>query len=94
MEEKQKENDNIIKIDGSILEGGGQILRLSVSLSYLLNKNIDINKIRGLRNIPGLQKQHYAGLKFLEELYQNSKFEGLNLNSSNIKYFLTIMIIN
>jgi len=87
MVEKQKENENIIKIDGSILEGGGQILRLSVSLSYLLNKNIDINKIRGLRNIPGLQKQHYAGLKFLEELYQNSKFEGLNLNSSNIILF-------
>ena len=82
-----EENDNILKIDGSILEGGGQILRLSVALSYLFNKNIEINKIRALRNNPGLQKQHYSGIKFLVELYKNTKIDGLNLNSCIIKLY-------
>ena len=82
-----EENDNILKIDGSILEGGGQILRLSVALSYLFNKNIEIDKIRALRKIPGLQKQHYSGIKFLVEFYKNSKINGLNLNSCNIALY-------
>lgn len=48
-------------INGSILEGGGQILRNSVSLAALLQKPIRIENIRAGRSQPGLKNQHRTG---------------------------------
>ncbi len=47
-----------IYIDGSLGEGGGQILRTSLALSCITGKRLQIENIRSARHNPGLAKQH------------------------------------
>ena len=53
----------MIEIDGSIGEGGGQILRTSVALSALTLKPIIVKNIRAKRDKPGLRNQHVTAIK-------------------------------
>jgi len=50
-------------VDGSMYEGGGQILRLSVCLSAILRKGVKIVNIRAGRPKPGLRNSHLAALQ-------------------------------
>lgn len=50
-------------IDGSYGEGGGQILRTSLSLSAITGKPLQINRIRAGREKPGLAAQHLTGVR-------------------------------
>jgi len=47
-------------IDGSIGEGGGQILRTSLALSCITGKGLHIENIRAARPKPGLARQHLS----------------------------------
>ena len=49
-----------IFIDGSMGEGGGQILRTSLALSCITGKRLHIKNIRSARRNPGLAKQHLS----------------------------------
>ena len=49
---------NYLEIDGGQGEGGGQILRSSLSLSMLTSRPILIRNIRAGRRKPGLMRQH------------------------------------
>ena len=49
-----------IFIDGSMGEGGGQILRTSLALSCITGKRLHIENIRSARRNPGLAKQHLS----------------------------------
>ena len=82
-----------LKIDGSILEGGGQILRISISMSYLLGIPISIRNIRSKRDNPGLQRQHLTCSKFITSLYNTKDVTGLQLNSGNIVLVPTKLLI-
>ena len=50
-------------IDGQIGEGGGQVLRTSLSLAAITGKDFCIENIRGKRKSPGLKRQHLACVK-------------------------------
>ena len=82
-----------LKIDGSILEGGGQILRISISMSYLLGIPISIRSIRSKRDNPGLQRQHLTCCKFITSLYHSKEVSGLQLNSDKILLVPTKLFI-
>ena len=75
----------IIKIDGSYGEGGGQILRSTLTLAAILGKPIHITNIRAGRKKPGLQPQHLTGVRAVAEIC-NGKLEGDELLSTEIKF--------
>ncbi|MCX7707141.1 MAG: RNA 3'-terminal phosphate cyclase [Anaerolineae bacterium] len=52
----------MIHIDGSLGEGGGQVLRSSLTLSILTGQPVHLTNIRARRPKPGLQAQHLAAV--------------------------------
>jgi RNA 3'-terminal phosphate cyclase (ATP) len=53
----------MLTIDGSLGEGGGQILRTALALSAGTGKPFRIEKIRAARDKPGLLRQHLTAAK-------------------------------
>ncbi len=72
-----------IKIDGSYGEGGGQILRTSLSLSCVTKRPIEIYNIRKGRKKPGLQPQHLTCVKAAQAI-SDAEVQGAELQSQNL----------
>jgi RNA 3'-terminal phosphate cyclase (ATP) len=53
----------MLTVDGSCLEGGGQIVRLVVALSALAQTPVTVTRIRENRENPGLAPQHIAAVR-------------------------------
>jgi len=51
-----------IEIDGAMGEGGGQVLRSSLSLSAVTGRPVRIRRIRANRAKPGLMRQHLTAV--------------------------------
>jgi len=60
--------EEAVTIDGSMGEGGGQILRYSLALSALLLRPVRIMNIRAKRSNPGLRPQHLTAVKALADI--------------------------
>lgn len=75
----------MLKIDGSLGEGGGQILRTSLALSMCLQKPFEINNIRSGRERPGLQPQHLAAVKAAAAIC-NAETSGANRDSQRLLF--------
>lgn len=75
----------MIEIDGSYGEGGGQILRSSISLSVLTQQPVVIKKIRANRPNPGLRAQHLTAIKILKE-FSDADVKGLEIGSSVVEF--------
>ncbi|KAF7703104.1 hypothetical protein HF521_022111 [Silurus meridionalis] len=72
-----------LEMDGSVMEGGGQILRVSAALSCIQGSSLKINKIRAGRSTPGLRPQHLSGLELLRDMCDGN-LEGATVGSSEI----------
>jgi RNA 3'-terminal phosphate cyclase (ATP) len=57
------ERTDIVTIDGSHGEGGGQILRTALSLSAITSRPFRIVSVRATRRKPGLQPQHLSATR-------------------------------
>ena len=76
---------NIIEIDGSQGEGGGQILRTSLSLAACYGKPIHIRHIRHGRKKPGLMRQHLACVNAIKRVC-NAKVKGASIGSTAVEF--------
>jgi RNA 3'-terminal phosphate cyclase (ATP) len=52
----------MLTIDGSLGEGGGQIIRTSLALSLITGKAFRVFNVRARREKPGLQRQHLTAV--------------------------------
>lgn len=75
----------MLRIDGSFGEGGGQILRSTVTLSVLLQKPVEIYNIRANRPKSGLRAQHIHTIKILADIF-GAKVENLILGSQSLRF--------
>lgn len=71
-------------IDGAMMEGGGQILRISTGLAVHEGRNIKIKNIRAGRPKPGLARQHYTGIDVATRLRKGITTENVAVGSTEI----------
>jgi RNA 3'-terminal phosphate cyclase (ATP) len=75
----------MITIDGTMGEGGGQILRSSLTLSALTGQPLTLTRIRAHRPKPGLQRQHLMAVQAAAQVCQ-AEITGAELGSGTITF--------
>ena len=75
----------MIEIDGSCGEGGGQILRTSLSLAAITGQAVHFTRIRAKRRKPGLMRQHRICALAAAEI-TGGTLTGAELNSQEMTF--------
>ena len=75
----------MITLDGSMGEGGGQVLRTSLALSMVTGQPFVIERIRAGRAKPGLARQHLTAVLAAAEIC-GAKIEGAELGSQRLAF--------
>lgn len=74
-----------VEIDGSLGEGGGQVLRSAISLATLQSRPVHIFNIRAGRARPGLKRQHLACIRAAAEICKGT-LEGDKPNGAELRF--------
>lgn len=74
-----------LSIDGSLGEGGGQVLRTSLTLALITGRSFILNNIRQRRAKPGLMAQHLKAVEAAREVGK-AKVEGARLGSQSLVF--------
>ena len=77
--------DDVVQIDGSQGEGGGQMVRTSLALSLVTGRSVEIKNVRAKRKKPGLMQQHLTAVRAAAEVGQ-AEVEGDALHSKRLLF--------
>ncbi|TCM67347.1 RNA 3'-terminal phosphate cyclase (ATP) [Acinetobacter calcoaceticus] len=80
-----KQTKKMIQIDGSIGEGGGQILRTALALSMITGIPFELINIRAGRKKPGLMRQHLVCVQASERI-SHASVDGATLHSQRLLF--------
>ncbi|MDA8021018.1 MAG: RNA 3'-terminal phosphate cyclase [Thermoanaerobaculia bacterium] len=75
----------MLRIDGSKGEGGGQIVRSSLTLAMLAGRPVHIRKVRAGRRKPGLLRQHLTAVRAAAEI-SDGKLVDARLGASEFRF--------
>ena len=76
---------SLLSIDGSIGEGGGQVLRTSLTLALITCRSFTLDNIRQRRAKPGLMAQHLKAVEAAREVGK-ATVEGARLGSQSLVF--------
>jgi RNA 3'-terminal phosphate cyclase (ATP) len=75
----------LVELDGSLGEGGGQILRTSLTLSLLTGQPFHLRHVRARRSKPGLQPQHLMSVRSAAKI-GGARVRGDSVGSSDLQF--------
>ena len=81
-------NPSLITIDGSQGEGGGQVLRTSLTLSALTGRPLRLVNIRTGRSRPGLRPQHLTAVRAVAAVCA-AQLQGDKIDSQTLEFHPT-----
>ncbi|MDO5861425.1 MAG: RNA 3'-terminal phosphate cyclase [Thermoplasmata archaeon] len=76
----------MLEIDGSRGEGGGQMVRTSVAMSTVTGIPVHLTRIRENRPTNGLSKQHVAAVRAVAQM-AGSEIEGCTMGSGDLLFY-------
>ncbi|MDW8084588.1 MAG: RNA 3'-terminal phosphate cyclase [Candidatus Caldarchaeum sp.] len=76
----------IMELDGSIGEGGGQVLRVALAISAITSRPLRVYNIRKKRSNPGLRHQHLTAVRAVQEAC-GGEVKGANVGSTEIVFY-------
>jgi RNA 3'-terminal phosphate cyclase (ATP) len=75
----------MIKIDGAMGEGGGQVLRTALGLSLVTGQSFRLENIRAKRRKPGLLRQHLTAVEAATTI-GGARIEGAEMGSQSLTF--------